>query len=181
MTHNIDSKNAIYRLVISMAFLLVLAGSGTLVKSLFDYSKGTLSSDWPFVVGQIIESRISTSSTRNASGSVTSSNHSISHKPVIVYQYVVDGKKIINNTIKFGGVGGSNRQLSSQYVNQYPLGHQVNVYYSPNHPDNSVLVQGVAKTNIWAIVGSLVFILFGLNMYRQRYIYVQSVPDQVKE
>lgn len=174
---NSQAKRTVYRMVVGMSFLLMSIGIVYLCLTLYEFSQGSFSSKWPYVTGIITESRISTYSSIQASGTNRSNHDSISHKPVISYKYTINNNEYTNDKIKFGGVGGSNERLSNQYTNQYQVGDKVRVYYSERYPDDSVLIRGTTKTNLLAILGSLVFFVFGAVMYRRRELFIKGMPD----
>ncbi|MBL1292373.1 MAG: DUF3592 domain-containing protein [Thiotrichales bacterium] len=60
------------------------------------------------------------------------------HAPNIQYQYVIDGKSF-QQSFQFPSDVESMPELSARYVNKYPVGCEVKVYYNPVNPDDAVL------------------------------------------
>lgn len=54
----------------------------------------------------------------------------------IAYRYHVNGKDFVSNLVSFTH---NSRKVASEYVNRYPVGKDVVVYYSSEVPDFSIL------------------------------------------
>ena len=81
-------------------------------------------------------------------GTVTISTIQVRHTgtsrseiPVVAYQYQVDGKLYVGQTIKAGEQFFSVRVMGDAIatMNKYPVGAQVMVYYNPANPAESAL------------------------------------------
>lgn len=82
---------------------------------------------------------------------------------VIHYEYSVDGKIYESNVVNYGNTGSSNRSFAEGYVNRYPVGKPVLVYYDPQQPEKAVLEPLVKDYEmVYLIVGN---ILLGVFMY----------------
>jgi Protein of unknown function (DUF3592) len=57
----------------------------------------------------------------------------------IEYEFIVNEKRYHSNRITFYENGSTNPGFAQSYVNKYPVGKQVNVYYDTNDPSFSVL------------------------------------------
>ena len=86
---------------------------------------------WPGTMGTVLMSSVQSKH----------SGKSTSIYPVVVYQYVVNGKSYQSQTIKAGEQFFSVRVLGQAHetVRRYPPGAQVMVYYNPANPEESAL------------------------------------------
>jgi hypothetical protein len=65
--------------------------------------------------------------------------------PEVSYQYIIDGKTYISNSIDINNLYCSehNDNLAKKVVSLYPIGKQVQVYYNPKNPTIAVLEPGL--------------------------------------
>ena len=86
---------------------------------------------WPGTLGTVLMSSVQSKH----------SGKSTSIYPVVVYQYVVNGKSYQSQTIKAGEQFFNVRVMgqAQETVNRYPIGAQVMVYYNPANPQESAL------------------------------------------
>ncbi len=75
-------------------------------------------------------------------------------RPVIAYEYSVGGMHFIGSQIAFGlqdnfFSGGS---FARKYIDRYPAGRSVRVYYDPLSPSSSVLEPGFS---LWTFAPTL--------------------------
>jgi hypothetical protein len=92
-------------------------------------------------------------------GIITRSEKNIAGKDQVTlsinYDYTVDGERYTGKTYQYGSFG--TREGTEKIVAQHPVGTVVKVYYSPQSPEQSVLVPGAG-------VGSYIAIVFGIVM-----------------
>jgi hypothetical protein len=69
----------------------------------------------------------------------------------IWYEYGVDGRLYKSDRVNYGHTGSSDKSFASNYVNRYPVGKSVVVYYDQNHPNKSVLEPNVSNYD-WVFV-----------------------------
>lgn len=98
------------------------------------------SSNWPFVYGTITHSEVKITEERVSGSTTTKRNYS--YQPEIKYEYYLDGMPLIGERVRFGGV--SNRQIAENLVGIYKPGDEVQVYYNPDNPKDSVLEPGIS-------------------------------------
>ncbi len=139
-------------LIVAAAFL----GIGYLVAFVFGkpiLDDAWASSEWPSVAGTIKESE------------VRQERHEgkLHHSAGIHYEYQIDGQTLGGDTVWFGGNFSSTDSGSARKtVNRYPVGEQVDVYYNPEDPTNSVLEPG-AHLSSYAVFGiGLAFLFVGV-------------------
>jgi hypothetical protein len=87
-----------------------------------------------------------------------------SYRPLIRYNYIVDGNRYVGDRYQYGGFGLS-WQTANKIVAEYPGGIAVKVYYSPSLPQQSVLVPGRNWSSYLAIGLGTVFCLIGLLVF----------------
>jgi len=103
---------------------------------------------------------------------VTSKNHNQGAAPPkyngykraeIEYQYYVNEKKYKNNKVKTGYLSFTPSKKGYRFIDTYPLNKEVVVYYDPNNPTQSALVNGYDSTFYIMFIGSgLIFIIVGV-------------------
>ncbi|MBI5960617.1 MAG: DUF3592 domain-containing protein [Chloroflexi bacterium] len=111
---------------------------------------------WPTVDGRVLSSGVEARRSRSGSG------HSTSFYPAVVYEYVVNGQRYMNNVVNPGQpIGIGFRGMVEKKVARYPVGNAVPVYYNPQNPGESVLETSATGANrvMWFIVAFIVLML----------------------
>ncbi len=111
--------------------------------------------EWPQAVGVITSSAVD--SGVNDQGSY--------HHPNVTYDFTVDGNKMSGGRIHFGSPWrSSSEDKARRKADSYPVGKEVQVYYSPESPSECVLEPGTAFTTLNYLYMVLMFpcTLFGL-------------------
>ena len=85
--------------------------------------KGKQALSWPTTKGLITSSKIETASSE------------IGAMPDVIYSYTVEGIKYTGRNISFT----KGHTKPKKVIMQYPEGSEVNVYYNPSKPEDSVL------------------------------------------
>lgn len=90
---------------------------------------------WPSVTGLVYHSNL------EAQRSKVGRQSKIDHRVEISYEYVVDGERYENDVVQFNqdNLSTSEKEL---LVSTHPKGSQVEVFYDPQKPQQSVLVRG---------------------------------------
>lgn len=147
-----------------IAFLLVfcLLGGFTGLAGIIAIGQGALSSGWPQAEGQILFSE-----TAHTGGSARTRP---SYK--IKYAYTVSGQYFIGDRIVFLFDRGDVTQKSMPYA----IGHRVPVFYNPDHPSDSVLLNGIQ--NYYLFVTGLGFVFFAFGWFGYRYIPRRHYNDR---
>lgn len=104
------------------------------------------SQQWPSVEGLIEESDLS--SARD------------DLLPHIIYSYSVS-QQSYRQAMKFSGDITPTQEFAQSYVDKYPVGSRVQVYYNPAKPEIATLEPGMGKGDWLILVIGLVMILFG--------------------
>lgn len=79
----------------------------------------------------------------------------------VLYSYRVDGRAYSNNRLRFADTTGSAKHLQEAWVERYPAGAQVDVYYDPNDMSNSVLEPGGGARGFLLVLPPLLLIAIG--------------------
>ena len=77
--------------------------------------------------------------------------------PHIEYSYSVD-ERIYRQVLKFSGDITPTQEFAKSYVEKYPVGASVQVYYNPANPETSTLEPGLGK-------GDWLILAIGLGMF----------------
>ncbi|RLB87914.1 MAG: hypothetical protein DRH26_14630 [Deltaproteobacteria bacterium] len=147
-----DRTLAIFPLVFPLAGIFVLYfGVNALLK-------GYESRKWPTVNGQISNSYI------DRRDETSNGRSSISYAAILGYEYRVNGKNYYCDTIRFGKSKYASRKRSKtlKYLELYPMGKPVTVYYDPVDPHTAVLKTGISGGALLLITVGFFFILVGV-------------------
>ena len=127
--------------------LVTLAGIAVTLWGLKMQQQAKTRRAWPCVEGSIIESLIS-----------SKENDLL---PGIRFEYQVDERNL-QAAIRFPPGTQPMPEFSRSYIEKYPLGHKVTVYYNPDAPEDATLEPEGGKDN-WMILGlGIGATLFGL-------------------
>jgi hypothetical protein len=89
---------------------------------------------WPTVPGRIISSGVQ--AYEDTDDGTTRTNYKVS----VVYNYEVNGRKYTGDRLRMGLVMSANvTGLAKRTARRYPVGDEVEVYYNPKKPSESVL------------------------------------------
>lgn len=153
-----DSKTVIIRILISLA--LITYGSIIIPVNICYYYTGLETENWHSTEGTVIESRVIIGSAR----------YSSVRSPRIKYDYEVNGNMYRSKRVSYANVWTNINNDVYEFISLYPVGSRVTVYYDPVKPSQSVLVPGSHwRAFIWSSLG-LPIILFGLYIWRNRYV-----------
>ena len=115
---------------------------------------------WPSVPGTIKKS-----TAKLESGGGYGSTSTTTYKAVIQYKYKVASRYYTNNKICIGGqLQLSFKKRAEAHCHNYPVGAEVDVYYDPNNPQDSVLEAREEISGLLKMVGAA-FIFFGVLAY----------------
>lgn len=135
----------------------VVIGVVLLVFGLRSLGHARASTEWPVAEGVITAAEVVRKRGSGDSGPT--------YRPDISYDYTVDGTTLSGDRVHFGGaVSTSNQGWARGIVARYPVGHQVQVRYSPEDPALAVLEPGVTWV-VWLMPGiGALFLLVGVVM-----------------
>jgi hypothetical protein len=116
----------------------------------YEFWQGSKTKNWPAAPGRIIESEIeSGSSTSRPYG--RASRRDTDYSVRIRYSYAVAGQKLEGQRLQYGNESHDKRSSAKQQQSLYPAGKEVQVFYDPTNPKDSVLVKGSGIS--WLAVG----------------------------
>jgi hypothetical protein len=120
----------LYQVVIAIAF--IACGVVLAVNGIPDVIRGHQSRHWPTVQGNVISSSLN----------ISNSNY----RADVIYEYEVDGGRYTGNVVSVGAIGWNTPGPAQRTVDRYRPGNEVQVYYRPQRPDDSILEPGIPMT-----------------------------------
>ena len=136
-----------YAIILS---LFILGGLFATIWGLLIILKARKTQQWPCVDGIIEESRL-------ASG-----NNDL--LPQIEFSFTI-GQSAYRQSMKFSSDITPTQEFAASYLQKYPVGSKVQVYYNPENPEDATTEPGLGKGDwlVFAIgVGTL---LFGIGFF----------------
>lgn len=133
-----------YAIILS---LFILFGA---VATLWGYviiSRARRTLNWPHVEGVIEECRLS-------------SQHD-DLLPHIVFRYSV-ADSLYRHAMEFSGDITPTQEFARSYVEKYPLGSKVQVYFQPDNPQKATLEPGLGRGDWLVLAIGLASLLFGI-------------------
>lgn len=110
------------------------------------------SASWPATEGRITRSRLE----------VRAGDKGSSLTADVEYEYDLDGRTLVGSRVWIGdGYSSSPGTEHRDAVNRYPVGREVQVYYEPEDPDESVLEPGPNWSSLLLVLLGLVFLSIG--------------------
>ena len=144
---------ALHNVPLPVALLVLGLGTLIVVISVVSLYKFRASKTWLWASGEITSAEMEKRVSRGRSRTVT-------YHAAIVYDYSVDDTKYSGSKVAFGEYGTSNPNHARQILNRYPIGKQVQVYYNPSKPEDSVLERRLSPAvYIGLLAGAAVFAL----------------------
>jgi hypothetical protein len=132
-------------------FAFFLGGAAAIFFGYRNRQKATESLNWHQVPGKITEAEVKKDYDTDAEGFTTTT-----FVPEIKYQYQVGEEDFTNDRISFGGTKTySSSKKAEEALSPYPVNGSVSVFYNPESPEESVLVQGTKGTMTLIIVGAV--------------------------
>lgn len=134
--------------------------------SLSTFAKDRGIAKWPRAEGKILSSRItsSTSTSRDKDGY---SRQYTTYTPEVAYFYSVDGTEYEGSTVARVDVSTSNRAAIAAWVDRYPPGQAVSVFYDPQDPTTAYLevrrsIGAAILLGLGAVLTAIGVLLIGL-------------------
>jgi hypothetical protein len=158
MRFNTNSKSVVTigRFLLGRLFPLpfLIAGANVMFFGLRSMDRAKASTEWPSVRGVVVLSEVDS----------RGGHRGTSYFAEVLYDYEVDGAKHCSNRIGYGDYGYSNPNEARKTVNRYPKGKEVDVFYMPEKPEESVLEVGIHIRTYFLPTFGAVFFLAGLGM-----------------
>ena len=131
-------------MVVASIFLFLVVGLILVGLGSYWHVKGKSTLSWSSVLGQIVDSSITTKQSRSNAYTLR-----------VRYTYDTDGYLQTGERIAYGYHGGAGYSENHLMMERLSAGSHVKVYYNPRSPDQSVLVCGPTRS-------SISFFIFGL-------------------
>ena len=146
-------------IVIGSCFVVVGVSSG----AFFCYRifQGSTSTRWPFVIGELESNDLKEViyKGRDAGGGADEASAWVVN---FKYSYTVANKKYDRSRVTYSdGINKTMRALR-KLQDKYQGQSQIQVYYNPKNPNQSVLVPGLSIFNFTPLITSALFILAGV-------------------
>jgi hypothetical protein len=117
----------------------MLISAGALALGVEQTRLARASLTWPAVDGEVVRSSIEQERSTGGSGP---GSRSITHRPVIVYRYAVEGIPYEGRRVSYGDTASSAVEDARKVTAKYPSAGRVRVYYRPGTPAEAVLEPG---------------------------------------
>jgi hypothetical protein len=126
------------------------------------------SAQWPTTSGKVLHSKVIEINVHS----------SIVHRPMLVYEYVINGVSRQSATIGFF-VGTEGKEWSEHLLIERPVGADVLVYYHPRFPRFAVLESGIKQPWAWLTmmgVGGVIALSSGVVLFAEdRYLLLNTL------
>lgn len=140
-------------------WFVVLIGALATYLGVENVLRARASTSWPSVDGTVIRAGIDR---ERSQATPSSTAQSITWRPVIVYEYVVDAVRYEGGRISFGAYATSDRGDAEAVLSRYPTGARVPVYFNPDDPGQAVIEPGTAGVPWFFVALGSVFLVAGL-------------------
>lgn len=137
-------------------FALALGGLGIVLIVLYlrNKKKAKESESWPFTEGEVVANDVRIDEIDDEDFT------RVRYIPQVRFEYQVDGQSYTGKRISYGSDPSFNsRQKALDFLNQFPVGNPVRVFYNPEKPQEAVLSQELRKMTAGLIVGIVLVVL----------------------
>jgi len=150
---------------IAVSFVLLYEGLRRTSRFVIWFFQWKKSQDWLSTHGKIIQSDLKNvrvprggRKSRNIDGSVRLVT---AYVPDILYEYRANAQAFQSSQIFIGQQFPSSLSVSNEFVEKYPVGRDVTVYYNPEKPEFATLERDRLKELLLYLVGGIFYILVG--------------------
>ena len=139
-------------LVVVVNAVLALFGGGLLFIGIRSRRAAQASRAWSSTQGTVDSSQVITSG----------SNRSRWYKAQVTYTFTVNGQSYTSDKVFFGDARSSSMAKEQRVVDRYKAGAPVEVFYSPQQPQEAVLERRTGGTTlVYLILGSVLLLMAG--------------------
>lgn len=143
------------RLLFSIIILII--GASIFYVGMNEMEKANDSENWLPTPGERYDSKVVSDHTRKGG---------TQYSARINYKYMIEDNAYSGNRVSFGEITRADYDTALSIVNKFPEGKNVQVYYNPENPRESVLEPGTKGRGIDIILGSgVLFSLIGSFMF----------------
>ena len=150
---------------IAVFFVLLYEGLRRTSRFVIWFFQWKQSQDWLSTQGKIVQSHLQSvrvsrggRKSRNIDGSVRLGT---AYAPDILYEYRANAQAFQSSQIFIGQQFPSSLSVSNEFVEKYPVGRDVTVYYNPEKPEFATLERDRLKELLLYLVGGIIYILVG--------------------
>lgn len=137
---------------VGFSSIFVIVGLAVTIFGVLEVLKAQASASWPGAPGIIVASEMSEH---------YDSDSGTTYSADIAYTFQVAATSYRGDQIKIGEVSTSDADDARHWLNKYPVGAEVLVYYDPAKPGESVLEPGVHASTFFLPGFGFVFATFG--------------------
>jgi hypothetical protein len=151
--------------LIAIAFLFFFEGVRSTARFVIWIFQWKQSQEWLSARGKIIQSALQSvfvpqggRKSRNIDGSVRLAT---AYVPDVLYEYRANTESFQSRQIFLGQQFPTSLRLANDFVDKYPIGKEVTVFYNPEKPEVAVLERDWHKELLGHLGRGLLFIFFG--------------------
>ena len=147
---------SVLAMVCAGLFALAFGVVGTVLIVLYvrNKKKAKASETWPSTEGKIVSHHV------RVDYSQDDESNRVDYVPEVHFEYQVEGQSFAGKRISFGSEQSFNkRQKAEMFLEQYPVGQVVTVFFNPEKPQESVLQQTMRKMTVQLVVGILLVVM----------------------
>jgi len=137
-------------------FALFFGGLGVflIIHSQVSKRKAQQSLNWPVARGIITEAKIHMHETGDDDDRV------MRYFPTVRYNYQVNGRAYEGKLITFGSASDfGSPQKAAEYIAEFPVNREVNIYYNPEKPAEAILKQKAVNTTVGLVIGIVIVVI----------------------
>jgi hypothetical protein len=109
---------------------------GLIILGLLTMRETSRSRGWAKVDGKVVASNVNQFTGRSGR----------TYRPMVIYAYSIGPVRFMSSRIAFHPLASSSRSAATEFVERYPVGKTVQVFYDPQDPEQAVLEPG---SNPW--------------------------------
>jgi hypothetical protein len=134
---------------------IVLIGAGLVFYGLRQRIRARASASWSSVQGTALSAEVK----EQVVTSGKTHSRQTWYRPTIEYEYLVNGVRYQSNRIAFGNVSSQNEEDAQRLLDQTIKAGSVQVFYNPQNPQDTVLLNTGAPGSWGFILGGVAIIL----------------------
>jgi len=143
------------------SLVLVALGALFLWLSWRTRQKLMASMSWPYVPGRVIGASVR----RDVTQGDAETSDSVSHVPVVQYEYQVGAQTYQSNRFSVQDKGHSSSKKAFDVVKAFQAGAPVWVFYDPAKPQDSVLERKAHGNNFAMVIGCLLVVAAVVSLF----------------
>ncbi|PXA03335.1 hypothetical protein DDZ13_13005 [Coraliomargarita sinensis] len=120
---------------------IFLAGIWLIAFSLSPLDNQTHSETWQTAQAVITSSEIKKHQTRRKAPGSSKYKTRITYQPRLTYVYAIDGSEYQGDRLDFSHRSYSDMQVAKKVQGTYPVGREIEIFYNPENPSESVIIR----------------------------------------